>query len=207
MLAVAAGDEIAVDALRPPLALEGDMRRGAGQPVELDVVHLVQNLAAGGFAGGVQVFRDGRLAVGHHALAGVFPGVDEEPPVPGPDDRGPVMHMPFPVHPLAEANVAQQLHRTRLQHAGADALHHMGLGTAFEDDALYPLQVQDVGQQEARGPAADDRHLSSHDSLPDTASPGITHPAPGVHRPLPARGAGPPRRCIFLAASRQHAPR
>ena len=90
--------------------------------VQLHVVGLVDHFAAGRIAGGKEVFGDGGLAVGHHRLAGIFPGVDEKARTVLPGDPGAVVRLAFAIHALAEPNLAQQRDRAGFQHAGANPL-------------------------------------------------------------------------------------
>src|SRR5215470_912374 len=69
--------------------------------------------------------------------------------------------MALPVHALAEADFAQQPDATGLQHAGADALEHIGAALALQHDAVDAAPVQNMRQQQTGRAAADDRDLSA----------------------------------------------
>src|ERR1700730_3355543 len=106
MLAVATGDVIAID---PPgtfflIDYIGSVRSELVQP---DIADFVDDLSAGRVTCRIEVFGDGRLAIGHHLLAGEFLGVDEEarPSLPG-NSRA-IMGMPLAIHPLTQSDFAQ----------------------------------------------------------------------------------------------------
>ncbi len=129
------------------------------------VVGLVDHLAAGGIAGGEQVFGDGGLAIGHHRLAGVFFGVDQEarPALPG-DPRA-VVRRPFAVHARAEADLAQKRDGAGLEHAGANPLQHVGAGLPLQHDAIDAVAVENMGEQQSGRATADNGDLRAHDGL------------------------------------------
>jgi len=158
MLAVAPGHIIAVD---PPRAFFlvgyiGSVRINLVQP---NMHGFVDDLSASRVACRIEVFGDGRLAIGHHLLAGEFLGIDEEarPALPG-NGRA-VMGMPFAIHALAQSDLAQQRDGAGLQHAGANPLQHMAAALSFQDNAVDAVAVKNMRQEQASGTAADDRHL------------------------------------------------
>ena len=63
------------------------------------------------------------------------------------------------VHPLADAGLAQRVHRALLEHAGAHALHDVVLVAVLEHDGLDPVQVQQVSEQQAGRAGPDDGDL------------------------------------------------
>src|ERR1700724_4168318 len=75
--------------------------------VQPDIADFVDDLSAGRVTCRIEVFGDGRLAIGHHLLAGEFLGVDEEarPSLPG-NSRA-LMGMPLAIHPLTQSAFAQ----------------------------------------------------------------------------------------------------
>ena len=129
--------------------------------MQLDIVGFVDDLSAGRVARRIEVLGDRGLAVGHHALAGEFLGVDEEPRPVFPGDGRTVMGMAFAIHARAEPDLAQQRDGAGLEHAGADALQHMGAALPFQDDAVDAVAMEHMGQEQAGRAAADDRHLGS----------------------------------------------
>ena len=110
------------------------------------VCGLVDDLAAGSVAGGIKVFGDVGLAIGHHRLAGIFRGVDEEARPAFPSDARAVVGHALAVHALAEADLAQQRDAAGLQHAGANPLQHVGAGLPLQHDAVDAVAIENVGR-------------------------------------------------------------
>src|ERR1700736_4138369 len=73
MLAVATGDVIAIDPPETFFLIDyiGSVRSELVQP---DIADFVDDLSAGRVTCRIEVFGDGRLAIGHHLLAGEFLG-------------------------------------------------------------------------------------------------------------------------------------
>src|SRR6476659_8604250 len=106
MLAVATSDVIAID---PPrtfflICYIGSVGSELVQP---GIGRFVDDLSAGRVACRIEVFGDGRLAIGHHLLAGEFLGVDEEARSALPGNSRAVMGMPLAIHPLTQSDFAQ----------------------------------------------------------------------------------------------------
>ena len=137
------------------------MRSPRRERVQLDLVGFVDDLSAGCVARRVEILGDRGLAIGHHALAGEFLGVDEEPRPAFPGDGRTVMGMAFAVHARAEPDLAQQRDGAGLEHPGADAPEHVGTALPFQDDAVDAVAMEDVRQEQPGRTAADDRHLGS----------------------------------------------
>ena len=95
------------------------------------------------------------LAVDHDAPAGQALEVDAQvaAPVAEPD---PFVDEPLPVHALADVGRSQRLDRAPLQHPGADAGRHVFAGLPFQHHRLDAGQLEQAGQQQPGGPAADD---------------------------------------------------
>jgi hypothetical protein len=82
------------------------------------------------------------------------------------------MGMTLALHPLAEPDIAQQLHGAIFEHAGADALEHVIPGLPLEHDAVDAIEMQHVGQQHAGRSTADDCDLRAfHLESPRGAAP------------------------------------
>ena len=185
MKPVAAGDEVAFERLGHAILLVSDLRRAAGQAMQLDVFRLFDDAAAVAFPDPVQFLGDRRLAVRPHRPAGMLPRIDRERLAVLPRDPRAVMRMAFAVHPFPDAGVAQQLDRAVFEHAGPNALEHVRLGLPLEHDAVDSAKMQHMGQEEAGGPPADDRDLSAGHafrSLPDRAP---AQPAGRAPHPTP----------------------
>ena len=72
------------------------------------------------------------------------------------------MRRAFAVHALAEADFAQQRDGAGLQHAGANPLQHVGAGLPLQHDAVDAVAIENMREQQAGGPAADDGDLCTH---------------------------------------------
>ena len=71
------------------------------------------------------------------------------------------------VHPLSDAGLAQGVHGSLLEHAGAHALLDVLAVARLQHDGLDPVQVQQVGEQQAGRAGADDGDLGVY---PHTSS-------------------------------------
>ena len=136
--------------------------RGSGQVVQRHIFGLVEYDAVGGVTRRVEVLGDVRLAVDHHRLARVFPGIDEQAVCVGPDNGAPVVQLTVAVHSLAHASRPQQLDGTPLEHASAYAAQHVLAGVPLQHDALDPVPVQDLREQQPGRAASDNRNLGLH---------------------------------------------
>ena len=162
MKAVATGDEIAIEAHAFAVVAKRHEGPFGRHVVRLHVLRFLQQGGLAAIGGGVQILLDVGLAVGHEALAGVFPGVDEIAVAPGPGDRGAVVRMAIAVHAFTQAILAQYFHRALLEHAGANPRQHILAAPRLEYHAVDSRAMQDFREQHAGRSAADDRHLSFH---------------------------------------------
>src|SRR5208282_4647433 len=97
VIAVAAGDVIAVDPSARSFFLIGHIGSARREFMQSHVISLIDDLSAGCIARRTKVFGDCGLAIGHHGLAGEFLGVDEEPWPSLPGNRRTVMGMPLAI--------------------------------------------------------------------------------------------------------------
>ena len=75
------------------------------------------------------------------------------------------VHQAFARQSLADPGFLQQIDRALFEHAGADATKHILAGAPLEHDVVDALQLQQLGQQQARGARANNGDLRSHDSF------------------------------------------
>ena len=127
--------------------------------MEFDILRFFDDAPAVALPEPVQFLGDRCLTVRPHRPAGVGPGVDEKWIAVLPDDEAAVMRMTFAVHPFAGAAIAQHLDGAEFEHAGADALQHIGFRLPLDDDAVDSMAVQQMGEKQAGRTAADDRDL------------------------------------------------
>src|SRR5262249_29388957 len=66
------------------------------------------------------------------------------------------------LEPLADAGPDQEIGRPMLDQAGADAAFDIVAAAVFEDDALDPVEMQEMRQHQPRRPRADDADLGAH---------------------------------------------
>ena len=158
MEAVAADDEVAVDDLVPSVMAEADRRRGRLEIVEGDVLDLVAQVAASFLPHGDQILDHLVLAVDHDRAARQLPEIDAMAAA-AEADLDPVVDEPFRIDPGAEPDRAQEVDDALLEDAGAHAGDHVLLRPVLEDDRLDALEVEQVREQQARRPCADDSDL------------------------------------------------
>jgi hypothetical protein len=122
--AVAAGDEVAVQAVRLAVLVPGDVGAGGAEVVHGGVAGLVDRGQPGHGARLHQVVRDLGLAVHHHVLAAAVP-VQVHAVAPAvPHQLDAAMHQAF-LCMRAHAGRVQQVDADLLQDAGADAAQHV----------------------------------------------------------------------------------
>ena len=72
------------------------------------------------------------------------------------------MRFSFLVLTICHLFVLQQCHEPLLEYSGTDASEHMVSTAPLQNDVLYSIEMQELGQQQARGAATDNRYLSLH---------------------------------------------
>src|SRR5262245_11081371 len=130
--------------------------------MQLDIARFVDDKSAGCIARGIEILGDRRLAVGHHALAGILHRIDEKARPPLPRDGRTVVRMAHAIHPLAEPYGAQQFDRASLKRAGANSLQNVLSGLPFQHDAVDTVLIEDMREKQSSRSATDDRKLGSH---------------------------------------------
>ena len=78
----------------------------------------------------------------------------------------PVMDQPLAVGAGSDADLIEQRHRALFEQAGADAAEHVVGRLAFQDDVVDSVAVQQLSQQQARWPGADDCYFCPQYLLP-----------------------------------------
>jgi hypothetical protein len=153
--AVAAGDRPAAELVVAAVVAVAD---GRGPGIGGDVLDLEQQRLAGRAPRRDQVLHDLLLAVDHDRAADQLLEVDPVP-LAVVAQLDPLVDRALAVHPLADARLAQGVHRALLEHAGAHALDHVLLVAVLEHDRLDPVQVQEMREQQAGRAGADDADL------------------------------------------------
>src|SRR5208282_5273498 len=162
MKTVAAGNEVARDLLRFAVGTEGHARRSGKDIVQRHVVSRVYAGRANRGAAVHQILGDLGLPVDHHRLAGellegdaVAAAVDA--------NLHALVHEPVPVHAGADAGLVEQIQGDLFDDAGPDAAEDVFGGLPFQDDVIDAVLVQELAEQQARRPGADDDDFGAQD--------------------------------------------
>ena len=73
----------------------------------------------------------------------------------------PIVDQAFGFHPLAHSHLGEQVNRSLLQYAGADAFLYILAAAIFNHDGVDPVQIQKVRQHETGWPRADNPDLGA----------------------------------------------
>ncbi len=161
---------------------EGDLRTRPLDPLGHDVGDLEEDLPALGQPGRDQVLDHLLLAV--HGDRPPRHQLLERDPValPAEPQLDAVMDQALAQHPLPRAGADEGVHGALLQDAGPHPMLNVIAAAGLQDHRLDAAQVQEVGEQQAGRPGADDRDLRTHLPL-----------LPPVPAPPPIERIGPPR--------------
>ena len=69
---------------------------------------------------------------------------------------------PFAAHALADARVGEEVGDALLEHAGADPRLDVLAAAVLDHDGVDPVEVEQLGEDQARRPGPDDRDLRLH---------------------------------------------
>src|SRR5689334_15748231 len=175
VVAVAPGDEVALQPMLAAVLAPRHARRGGVEIVRSNLVRFVDRRAAEIAARIHEVVRDFGLAVDDDPLAArqamqvdAMAGVAER-------QLDAVVEKPFATHARAYAGLVEQVGRRLLEHAGSDAAQYVLAAASFQDDVVNAGAMQQLTEQQSRRPGADDRDLRSrgrHTAILPPASPG-----------------------------------
>ena len=155
VVAVAAGDDVAVQVVRLVGVGVADAGVGAVDVVQGNVLGFEQHALAGEDSLD-QVFGHLGLAIDRDVLAfGQASQVDAERLAVQADAEAGVGQA-FLAQAMGDAGAVQQRDRALFQHAGADAAFDVGAGAAFQHQALDAGDVQKLRQQQPGRAGADD---------------------------------------------------
>src|SRR5882672_2466653 len=163
--AVAAGDELAGDLLITSALAIADARLVRIEVVDAGLVAFEAQLAAALEARVDQVLGHLGLPVDRHRSARVLPDVDTGTPAVECDLKA-VVDEARAIETRADAGLLQEIDRTLFQHPCADAALHVLSAALLDDDVVDAALTQELRQQQARGPRADDADLSGFVHLP-----------------------------------------
>ncbi len=166
MKTIAAGDEVAMQRVAPAAVRKRDAGLAAVDAMQGHAADLEQDGRAIRQARGDQVLDHFVLAVhGNGAAAGWAGQVDvvADPVVQQVDA---MVAQALALQALAHTGCHQQVNRPLLQHASPDASFHVLAAAVLEDHGIDAGAVQQMAQQQACRPGADDRDLGAHPGLP-----------------------------------------
>ena len=161
MIAVAAGDKVAVETDRTAIRDEGEEGVLAIEAARLDRLGFIVGRAALGLAPLDEVAGQLGLPVDGDMLAGQRLEIDAMA-VAGEGEREAVVAKRLGRQALSRAGLGQHVDRSLLQHAGAHARQDVGAARPVDDDGVDARSAQQLAQQQAGGPAADDGDLGAH---------------------------------------------
>ena len=90
-------------------------------------------------------------------------------PLAGELQLDPVVNETLPSEPLSHADLLQQVDGALLENAGPDAALDVLAGSVLENDGVNPLEVEEVSEDEAGRPGADDADLRPLAPQPQTS--------------------------------------
>ena len=149
VIAVAAGDEVAVDPLRDTVLHIGDVGRRAVEIMDGDIRRLVDGLASRGVANITEIPCHFGLAVGGHDLAiRMLREADRNSLVIEREMHG-MMLDAFPGKPVTGAGAVDQVDRRLFKDSGSDTCQNIFLGLALEYDIVDPGKVEKPPEKQA----------------------------------------------------------
>ena len=170
MKSIAADDEVAIQPVRRILAAPGYECGAAIDAVRCHVDRVPHQFDTARDGAVEQVAHDLLLAIDRHrGTAGQLRQIDAEHRAVAADVRASV-HDPFPLQPVGQAKLPEQVSGDALQHAGADTAFDIGAVAPFHHHAGHAAPVQHVRQEETGRTGADDGDLRTH-ALPTPAYP------------------------------------
>ncbi len=163
MVAVAAGDEFAVETLAAVVRAPGDEGAAAVEAADGHLLRRVDGFESGRGARLHQVARQFGLAIDEHRGAAseraqvdvVALAVDQQLEA--------VVDQSLASHARADAHLLKQVGGDLLEDSGADAAPHVFGGLALDDDVVDAGLVEQLSEQQARRPRADDGDLGTHE--------------------------------------------
>ena len=158
MVAIAAGDEIAVDLLAPAVLRVAHPRPAGIEIIDRKRLRFPDDAAACRLTCIRQIFLYLGLAIDHHASAGKTLQID---PVRAAVERefDAVVRKTLAHHPRPDTSLVQQIDRAPLEQSGPDARLDILTRLPLKDDGFDAARVQQLGQQQPGRARADDGDL------------------------------------------------
>jgi hypothetical protein len=157
---VASGDRVALELAALPVEHVADPRPRAVDVVQRGDRGLEKQRPVVGEARGDQVLDDLLLGVGPDRAADEALHVEVVGPLGGAQVDAAVADA-LPLETVADAVLAEQVHRALLEQSGAYPLLDVLAAAALQHDGLDALHVQEMGQHQPGGPGTDDSDLGS----------------------------------------------
>ena len=162
VVAVAAGDDVALQLAPAALVREADAGPLGLEIVDGDVGHLEEQRQARVEAEADQVLHDLGLAVDHdRAPAGQLAQRDPMP-LAVELELDAVVDDALALQALARARLDEEIDRALLEHAGPDSLLDVVAAAGLEHDRLDALALEQLRERQPGRPGADDADLRPH---------------------------------------------
>src|ERR1700722_6988241 len=160
MVSVASGDKIAAQFVVPAAVSVTHSGTRAIEAFDRHVGRLENQLRARDMEGIDQILGDFGLPIHRNAAASQRFEVDPDATA-GKGETDAVVHQAIFEHPLADLGLHEQVNRSLLQHAGADARGHVLSTLALQNDVSDALERQQPREQQTGGTGTDNGHLST----------------------------------------------
>ncbi len=170
VIAVTAGDDVALELVLGAFAAEANVG-----PVRLDVVdgdvrHLEEQREIRVEPRGDQILHDLGLAVDRDRAPACELAQWDAMPLAVELKLDAVVDDSLVQHAVPHSRLDEEIGRALLEHAGADPVLDVVAATVLEHDRLDALALEQAGQSQPGRSGADDRHLRSHQPLGSCSS-------------------------------------
>lgn len=162
MIAVAAGDEVAVDAIADTVLVVGDERRCAAEIVQCDIRGFIDSGEPRRLTLVHQIMRHLGLAIDGDMLATGQTGEVDAVQAPIEGERYAGMRQTLGVQPIRRACLAEQVDGALFEHARANTPEHMLAARPLENACLDTDGGKQLTEQQAGRPGPDDSDLCAH---------------------------------------------
>ena len=162
MEAVAAGNEVAIDAAMLAGMSIGDVRSITGKIVQRHVLRAIHHGSAQSLASFEEIARHLGLAIDGNSAPTSQTGQIQTMPPAREGNVQPFVDQSLCLQPTRHTRLAEKVNRALLEDAGADPPHDMRFRSPLEYDRFHSPQMQQLRQQQARRASSDDGDLYPH---------------------------------------------
>jgi len=159
---VAAGDDVAHELVLLAVSNERDLWLARVDVGDSDIADLEHDLATGVDARADQVLDDLLLPVDRDAAATGQGGHVDAMALAAEAKLDPVVNQALALQPRADAGIVQQIDAALFQHACPNAMLDIVASTILDHRRFDPLPLQQMSEQQAGRPGADDPELRAH---------------------------------------------